>query len=136
MSGRDLARKPRPGCSRAGPSGSRSHPRRVAGMAAHIAQIGRLPLLDVLIAAIGPLADERDLMIDGRVGTTTVGVPVATTISTRVCCAPVSPRSAESLRAANDIRISGTCGCGCCMPRKNSRTSSRRSGSHSSRRSA
>ncbi len=30
------------------PVPSRTHPRRVAGMAAHLAEIGRLPLLDVL----------------------------------------------------------------------------------------
>jgi ATP-dependent DNA helicase RecQ len=57
------------------PLPSRSHPRRVAGMAAHIAQIGRLPLLDVLIAT-GP-APEPDVASATRVTGLLAGLAVA-----------------------------------------------------------
>ena len=40
------------------PVPSRSHPRRVAGMAAHIAAVGRLPLVEALTADGPPPADE------------------------------------------------------------------------------
>ena len=57
------------------PVPSRSHPRRVAGMAAHIAQIGRLPLLDVLTAR-GP-APEPDVASATRVTGLLAGLAVA-----------------------------------------------------------
>jgi ATP-dependent DNA helicase RecQ len=47
------------------PLPSRAHPRRVAGMAAHVAEVGRLPLLDVL-RAHGPRPPE-DVASGGRV---------------------------------------------------------------------
>jgi ATP-dependent DNA helicase RecQ len=47
------------------PMPSRSHPRRVAGLAAHVAEVGRLPLLDVLRAS-GPRPPE-DVASAGRV---------------------------------------------------------------------
>ena len=54
------------------PLPSRSHPRRVAGMAAHIGAIGRLPVLDVL-RATGP-APAPELASAGRVESLLAGL--------------------------------------------------------------
>jgi ATP-dependent DNA helicase RecQ len=57
------------------PLPSRTHPRRVAGMAAHVAEIGRLPLLDVLRVA-GPRPPE-DVASAGRVVALLAGLSLA-----------------------------------------------------------
>jgi ATP-dependent DNA helicase RecQ len=57
------------------PMPSRAHPRRVAGMAAHVAEVGRLPLLDVL-RVDGPPAP-ADIASAGRVIALLAGLSLA-----------------------------------------------------------
>jgi ATP-dependent DNA helicase RecQ len=57
------------------PMPSRGHPRRVAGMAAHVAEVGRLPLLDVL-RVTGPRPPE-DVASAGRVAALWAGLALA-----------------------------------------------------------
>jgi ATP-dependent DNA helicase RecQ len=57
------------------PVPSRTHPRRVVGMAEHIAAVGRLPLLDVL-RVTGP-APPADVASAGRVSALLAGLAVA-----------------------------------------------------------
>ncbi len=57
------------------PVPSRTHPRRVAGMAAHVAEVGRLPLLDVL-RVDGP-RPEQDVASAARVSGLLAALSVA-----------------------------------------------------------
>ncbi|MGQ0467151.1 MAG: DEAD/DEAH box helicase [Sporichthyaceae bacterium] len=57
------------------PVPSRTHPRRVAGMAAHVAAVGRLPVLDVLEAAGPP--PPADVASAGRVAALLAGLRIA-----------------------------------------------------------
>jgi len=57
------------------PLPSRSHPRRVAGMAAHVAEVGRLPVLDVLRVS-GPRPPD-DVASPGRVAALWQGLSLA-----------------------------------------------------------